>query len=198
MKLLKLITVLLTLVWLSGCNTLGFGKKDPDASDGTGDVVVEDRNADTSGVDGGSDASGSDLDGAETQVIVGDDQYLGGDVLDDPNSPLSNRVVYFEYDSSTVREEDLATLEAHAAYLGENPNATVRLIGHTDERGSREYNLALGERRALSIRQTLMIQGASVKQFQVTSFGEERADVEGHDEAAWQQNRRVELNYVGR
>ncbi len=106
-------------------------------------------------------------------------------------------MVYFEYDSSSVREEDQATLEAHAAYLGENPNVTIRLIGHTDERGSREYNLALGERRALSIRQILMLQGATVQQFQVTSFGEERPDVEGFDEGAWQQNRRVELIYIG-
>jgi len=196
MKLLKLTAVLLTLTWLSGCSTLG-GTKDSDASAGS-DVVVEDRNADTNGIDG-DNASGSNIDdGAETQVIVGDDQYLGGDVLDDPNSPLSNRVVYFEYDSSSVREEDLTTLEAHAAYLGENLNVTIRLVGHTDERGSREYNLALGERRALAIRQILMLQGASIKQFQVTSFGEERADVEGHDESAWNQNRRVELNYVGR
>jgi len=196
MKLLKLTAVLLTLTWLSACTTFG-GTKDSDTDTGS-DVVVEDRNADTNGIDG-DNASGSNIgDGAETQVIVGDDQYLGGDVLDDPNSPLSNRVVYFEYDSSAVREEDLTTLEAHAAYLGENPNVTVRLIGHTDERGSREYNLALGERRALAIRQILMLQGASIKQFQVTSFGEERADVEGHDESAWNQNRRVELNYVGR
>jgi len=197
MKLLKLTALLLTLTWLSACATLG-GSKDSGDDVANSDVVVEDRDANTSGIDG-NNASGSDInDGAETQVILGEDEYQGGDVLDDPNSPLSNRVVYFEYDSSTVREEDVSILEAHAAYLGENPNVTIRLIGHTDERGSREYNLALGERRALAIRQTLMLQGASVKQFQVTSFGEERTDVEGHDESAWQQNRRVELNYVGR
>ncbi|MDC9725830.1 MAG: peptidoglycan-associated lipoprotein Pal [Gammaproteobacteria bacterium] len=197
MRLLKLTAGLLALLWLSACTTLG-GSKESDRDAANSDVVVEDRNADTSGIDG-ENASGSDIDGgAETLVIAGEDQFQGGDVLDDPNSPLSNRVVYFEYDSSTVREEDLTTLEAHAAYLGDNPNVTIRLVGHTDERGSREYNLALGERRALAIRQTLMLQGASVKQFQVTSFGEERPDVEGHDEAAWQQNRRVELNYVGR
>ncbi len=191
MKLFKLTIVLLALTWLSGCNTLGLGKDDPDAADGA-DVVVEDRSSDSSG-----NASGTDLgDGAETTVIVGEDQYQG-DELNDPASPLSNRVVYFEYDSSSVRQEDIATLEAHAAYLGENSNVTIRLIGHTDERGSREYNLALGERRALAIRHILMLQGASIQQFQVTSFGEERPDIEGHDESAWQQNRRVELVYVG-
>ena len=195
MKLFKLTIVLLALTWLSGCNTLGLGKDDPDAADGA-DVVVEDRSADSSGIEG-DNASGTDLgDGAETTVIVGEDQYQG-DELNDPASPLSNRVVYFEYDSSSVRQEDIATLEAHAAYLGDNSNVTNRLIGHTDERGSSEYNLALGERRALAIRQILMLQGASIQQFQVTSFGEERPDVEGHDDLAWQQNRRVELVYVG-
>ena len=192
MKLFKLTIVLLALTWLSGCNTLGLGKDDPDGDE----VVVEERSADSSGIEG-DNASGTDLgDGAETTVIVGEDQYQG-DELNDPASPLSNRVVYFEYDSSSVRQEDIATLEAHAAYLGENSNVTIRLIGHTDERGSREYNLALGERRALAIRQILMLQGASIQQFQVTSFGEERPDIEGHDESAWQQNRRVELVYVG-
>jgi peptidoglycan-associated lipoprotein len=74
----------------------------------------------------------------------------------------------------------------------------VRLEGHTDERGSREYNLALGERRALSIRQILMLQGADMSQFQVTSFGEERPAVDGSDDYAWSQNRRVEIVYLGR
>lgn len=195
MKLFKLSAVLLTLVWLSGCSTLS-GDKDQSATDDGSEVTVEDRNAETSGFEG-DDPSGTDLNDTEAMVVVGEDQYQG-DELNDPASPLSNRVVYFEYDSSSVREEDQITLEAHAAYLGENPNVTVRLEGHTDERGAREYNLALGERRALSIRQILMVQGASINQFEVTSFGEERPDVEGFDESAWQQNRRVELIYIGR
>ena len=194
MKLIKITAVLLTLTWLSGCNTLGLGKDDPDAAVEGANVVIEDRNADSSGIDG-DNTSGSDI-GAETQVIVGEDQYQGNE-LNDPASPLSNRVVYFEYDSSAVRAEDQVTLEAHAAYLSENSNVTVRLIGHTDERGSREYNLALGERRALGIRQVLMLQGANINQFQVTSLGEERPQVEGFDESVWQQNRRVELIYIG-
>jgi peptidoglycan-associated lipoprotein len=194
MKLVKYTTVLLTLSWLAGCSSMGLGKKDADVEAGT-DVVVEDLNAQTSGV-AGENISGSDL-GAEAQVIVGEDSFQGNE-LNDPASPLSNRVVYFDYDSSSVRVEDQATLEAHAAYLGTHPNVTIRLVGHTDERGAREYNLALGERRALAIRQILMLQGASLEQFQVASFGEERPEAEGHDESAWAQNRRVELEYVGR
>lgn len=193
MKLFKLTAIFLSVAWLSACTTAG-GTQNADNQNGD-DVVVEDRMGGTSGIDD-QNASGTGVEGAETQVIVGEGDYTG-DEINDPNSPLANRVVYFEYDSSSVREEDQATLEAHAAYLGDNPNVTIRLIGHTDERGSREYNLALGERRALSIRQILMLQGASVQQFQVTSFGEERPQAEGFDEGAWQQNRRVELTYIG-
>ncbi len=192
MKLLQLAVLSLSLIWLAGCTTTG-GLQD--TNNQNGDVVVEDRMDETSAIDG-DDASGTGFDGAETQVIVGEGDF-SGDAFNDPDSPLANRVVYFDFDSSAVRFEDQATLEAHAAYLGDNPNVTIRLIGHTDERGSREYNLALGERRALSIRQILMLQGASIQQFQVTSFGEERPAVDGYDESAWQQNRRVELIYIG-
>ncbi len=192
MKLLKITALFLSLSLFAACTTTGGTQAGVDQN---GNVVVEDRTDETSGIDD-QNASGTGIDGAETQVIVGEDNFVG-DEINDPNSPLANRVVYFDYDSSAVREEDQATLEAHAAYLGDNPNVTIRLIGHTDERGSREYNLALGERRALSIRQILMLQGASIQQFQVTSFGEERPQAEGFDESAWQQNRRVELIYIG-
>jgi peptidoglycan-associated lipoprotein len=193
MKSIKFIVVLFSVLMLAACSSNPFNKGDDTAV--SGDVTVEDRNASTSGIEG-ENVNGSDLSGTETQVIVGEDQFQG-DELNDPASPLANRVVYFEYDSSSVRAEDQETLVAHAAYLAEHPNATLRLEGHTDERGAREYNLALGERRALAIRQILMLQGASINQFQVTSFGEERPAAEGNDESAWQLNRRVELKYVG-
>ncbi|MCX4186338.1 peptidoglycan-associated lipoprotein Pal [Methylophaga sp. OBS4] len=189
MKFLKMFVLMMPLLWLAGCSST------PDKGMGEGDVAVEDLSAKASGADG-EGAEGSDF-GAEAQVVVGEDQYSGSE-LNDPSSPLSNRVVYFDYDSDVVRVEDQATLEAHAAYLSKNPNLTVRLEGHTDERGSREYNLALGERRALSVRQFLMLQGASINQFQVTSFGEERPAEDGHDEYSWSQNRRVEIIYIGR
>ncbi|OUR71467.1 peptidoglycan-associated lipoprotein [Methylophaga sp. 42_8_T64] len=196
MKLLKSSAVLLALVWLSGC-TNPLATKESEADLQSGEVAVEDRNAESSGI-AGENAMGADLgDGAEAQVIVGEDAFQGNE-LDDPASPLSNRIVYFEYDSSSVRAEDQQTLAAHATYLSDNTNVTIRLEGHTDERGSREYNLALGERRALAIRQILMLHGASINQFEVVSFGEERLAVEGSDDAAGLQNRRVELIYVGR
>ena len=189
MKMLKVFAVVLPVLWLAACSSA------PEKGMAEGDVAVDDLSAESSGISG-QGAEGSDF-GAEAQVVVGENGYSGSE-LNDPSSPLSNRVVYFEYDSASVRAEDQATLQAHAAYLSKNPNLTVRLEGHTDERGSREYNLALGERRALSIRQILMLQGASINQFQVTSFGEERPAEDGSDEYAWSKNRRVELIYVGR
>ena len=191
MKLVKLSVVGFILVWLTGCSTLGLSSMDSFLNEGG--VVVDERGASING----ADSSGSDLDGVETQVILGE-ETIEGHALDDPASALSNRVVYFEYDSSSVREEDQVTLEAHAQYLAKYSKVSVKLEGHTDQRGSREYNLALGERRAIAIRQILMIQGADMKQFQVVSFGQEQPQSEGDGEVNWQNNRRVELIYIGR
>ncbi len=115
--------------------------------------------------------------------------------LDDPQSQLSVRIIYFEYDSSEIRAEYRSVVEAHARYLIENPSTTITLEGHADERGSREYNLALGERRAQSVKQQMTVLGASSSQIRLVSYGEERPAVDGHDEASWQQNRRVEILY---
>ena len=197
MKLVKFSSVAFALVWLSGCNTLGLDSGNDGLMDGEDGVIVEERGVSAEGLYGDSINGTAIGDGAETQVIVGEDGYSSTD-LDDPANALSNRVVYFEYDSSEVREQDQLTLAAHAAYLADNPTARVRLEGHTDQRGSREYNLALGERRALAMRHILMIQGASANQFQVISFGQERPQSEGEGEVNWQNNRRVELVYTGR
>jgi peptidoglycan-associated lipoprotein len=104
-------------------------------------------------------------------------------------------VVYFEYDSSEIKSEYLPVVAAHAAYLVKYPSARVRLEGHTDDRGSREYNVGLGERRAQSVRRALLAQGVAEAQTTTLSYGEERPAVEGSDEAALAQNRRVELAY---
>ncbi|MDP1709205.1 MAG: peptidoglycan-associated lipoprotein Pal [Gammaproteobacteria bacterium] len=147
-------------------------------------AAVEDR---SSAADSGAAASAMDGSGA-----------FRGDALDDPSSPLSRRVIYFDLDSSEVRQEDRATVSAHARYLASTPNAAVAVEGHADERGSREYNLALGERRGNSVRQLLLAEGAATKQLQVVSYGEEKPVAIGHDESAWQQNRRVEIVYTSR
>ena len=118
-----------------------------------------------------------------------------GNPLDDPNSILSARVIYFAYDSSEVRAEDQAVIEAHANYLLENPGQRILLEGHADERGSREYNIALGERRALSVARLMQLLGVADSQIRSVSYGEERPADSGHDEAAWGPNRRVEIVY---
>jgi peptidoglycan-associated lipoprotein len=122
----------------------------------------------------------------------------GDPMLDDPSSPLSKRVIYFMYDSYEVLPEYQQVVSAHANYLASHPERTVILEGHADERGSPEYNIALGEQRAKAVAKMMQFQGAVDGQMQVVSFGEEKPAVSGHDESAWQQNRRVEISYSGR
>lgn len=105
----------------------------------------------------------------------------------------AKNTVYFGYDSSEISSEYMAVVAAHAAYLAKFPAAKVRLEGHTDERGSREYNIGLGERRAQAVRKALMLQGVADGQITTVSYGEERPAAEGHDEAAYAQNRRAVL-----
>jgi peptidoglycan-associated lipoprotein len=102
-------------------------------------------------------------------------------------------IVYFEFDSSEIRDEYLPVVASHASYLVKYPGARLRLEGHTDEQGSREYNIGLGERRAQTVRRALLAQGVAEAQLTTVSYGEERPAVEGSDEAAFAQNRRVEL-----
>lgn len=126
-----------------------------------------------------------------------DEGAFQGSPFDDPSNPLSKRTIYFEFDSSDVSAEDREVITAHAEYLVANPNVTVVLEGHADERGTREYNIALGERRAKAVSQLMLLQGVAQSQMDVISFGEERPVALGHDEAAWRLNRRVEIIYTG-
>lgn len=117
--------------------------------------------------------------------------------LKDPNSPLSKRVILFDYDSSAIRDEYRTILEAHAEFLKSNPASKAILQGHADERGSREYNLALGQRRAESVFNAMSVLGVTQVQLEPVSMGEEKPAAEGHDEESWQQNRRTEILYQG-
>ena len=141
-------------------------------------------------------AAASDSESTDAQAYGTDDSSTSGfSELDDPQSPLSIRVIYFDYDSSEIQAEYRSAVEAHAAYLIRNPNTSITLEGHADERGSREYNLALGERRSLSVREQMGLLGVSASQIRIVSYGEERPAVDGHDDYSWQQNRRVEILY---
>lgn len=178
--------LLLSVCWLAGCaggTTATRGQPSP--------VTVEDHGA-------GSGYSGEEqaLEGeGATALGVPEGTVYQGDPLNDPTSLLANRVFYFGFDSSEIQEEDRSSVEAHGDYLAKHPDMTVTLEGHTDERGSREYNLALGERRADAVRSLILLMGASKDQVQVVSYGEERPAVDGHDEEAWRLNRRVEIIY---
>jgi peptidoglycan-associated lipoprotein len=108
---------------------------------------------------------------------------------------MNNRLVYFAFDSADLDSASLEVIKAHGAYLGDNPKANARLEGHADERGSREYNIGLGERRAAAVRSALLVNGASSSQLTTISFGEERPANTGTGDRAWAANRRVEIVY---
>ena len=112
-----------------------------------------------------------------------------------PSDPLSQKVIYFEYDRSDILPEYRRVVSAHAQYLVSNLNQSVTLEGHGDERGSREYNIALGENRAESIKRMFTASGVPASQIMTISYGEERPATAGVDEAAWAKNRRVEIIY---
>ena len=115
--------------------------------------------------------------------------------IEDPSGMLSDRTIYFEFDSSKVQSEYMVIIKRHAAYLSQFPGVEVRIEGHTDERGSREYNVGLGSRRAESVSRLLQVYGAGDDQIETISYGEEVPAVDGHNEQAWSKNRRVELVY---
>lgn len=115
--------------------------------------------------------------------------------INDPENVLSIKTIYFAFDSSEISEEDIEVIKHHGKYLALHPDMSLRLEGHTDERGTREYNVALADRRAQAIKKLLLYQGASSSQITIISYGEEKPAAMGHDEDSWRLNRRVELEY---
>lgn len=143
-----------------------------------------------------TDPSYDDGTGGATTGGMDDDRWGGGENVPwDSGDELSN-LIYFAFDSSDIAAEYADIVRRHAMQLAENPNARVRLEGHADERGSREYNIGLGERRAQSVRRALLLQGASAGQILTVSFGEERPAAEGSSESDYALNRRVEVVYT--
>jgi peptidoglycan-associated lipoprotein len=117
----------------------------------------------------------------------------------DPQSALSkNRSVFFEFDDFSIKKEYVPVVENHSKYLTTNPKLTVRLEGNADERGGREYNLALGQKRAEAVARSMKLFGSKDAQIEAVSFGSEKPKAIGHDEASWAQNRRVDITYQGK
>lgn len=118
------------------------------------------------------------------------------DALNDPKSILAGRSVFYPFDVSAVQDADKPLVQAHAAYLSKNAARNVKLEGNCDERGSNEYNLSLGQRRADGVKKMLELGGAKAAQLNSISYGEEKPKAAGHEESAWVQNRRTDLNYA--
>ncbi|MGH1360641.1 MAG: peptidoglycan-associated lipoprotein Pal [Burkholderiaceae bacterium] len=164
---------------------------------------IESRTGGASGqaADGSTDSSGvttrnvdSAADNRQVAPIVAD-QQAAVDPLEDPDSLLAQRSVFFDYDSFTIDEQYRPIVEAHARYLVENPTRKLVLEGNTDDRGSREYNLALGQKRAEAVRRAMSVLGVSDEQVEAVSFGEERPRTVSQTEEAYAENRRTDLVY---
>lgn len=177
-------------VFLAGCG--GRDAVEPEDEYTEIEVVDGTAGASASGItEGESGAVVSGLEGETTGEQVDAETVVGGS----DSGLLDKRVVYFEYNSSLLTLEAEAVAQAHAQYLVSNPGIQVILEGHADERGTREYNLALGEDRAKTVANAMEVRGVSPSRIQIVSYGEERPVALGSDEAAWALNRRVEILY---
>jgi peptidoglycan-associated lipoprotein len=157
-------------------------------------VPVEDRSSASAGASSGSpsDAGKADGSGVGKGAVASVNLNKAGQ---DAAMQATTRIVYFDYDSFVIRSEFQSVIEAHAKYLGADKSRKVVIEGHTDERGGREYNLALGQKRAEAVRKALSLLGVSEAQLEAVSFGKEKPAVQGSTEAAMEKNRRAEISY---
>ena len=160
-------------------------------------AAVEDRKPDATTAKPGADTQPIGQKPVTGVDLTSKKPATGFAVLKDPNNILSKRSVYFDYDSFTVKDEFKSLVEAHARFLRDNPTAKMLIQGNTDERGSREYNLALGQKRADVVKQALMLLGAKEAQIESVSLGEEKPRCEDRTEACYGENRRGDMLYSG-
>ena len=173
-NLFRVVPLLFFALIFAGCSST------PDKS-GDGAAVVEGAG---SGSGSGAQTAGASQGGA-----------WSGNALDNPQSLLYNKTIYFDYDTSEIHPDYRSIVISHGEFLAANPAMTVTIEGHCDERGSREYNIALGERRADAVKRLILAQGAASSQIITISYGEERPVALGTDEGSWAQNRRAEFVY---
>lgn len=193
MKLNKAVWILIiTTLFISACSDTE--EKDASLTDGSQNLANGLGDASTKGLKNGVGINGSQLNGFGASGKGG---YGSDGEFNDPNSPQT-KVIYFMLDSSEVQPDYVPIVASHAQYLVANPGLRIVLEGNTDERGSREYNIALGEQRAKSVANMMKAQGVSDSQLQIVSYGEEKPAAQGNDESVWEQNRRVEIVYQGK
>ena len=190
-KWLQNLTFFAPLLLLSACATA----PTPSDSDTAG-MDGGDQTASQGADQGGSMAGDQGASGA-TASGMSADSGVTMQSLDDPSSPLANRTLYFAFDSAQLTEESRDIIRNHAGLLAGNIKVQVVLEGHADERGTREYNIGLGDRRANAVRKAMSLQGVDGAQISTVSYGEEKPVAMGHDESSWQLNRRVEIIYQG-
>lgn len=169
----KKLMIVLGAALIAGCGTTG-GPEQPGAD-------VEDRSA-------------KRVDGAQVKPVTADDQ-MGTALAATRQGELAKRSVFFDYDSYVIKDEFKSLVEAHARFLVANPKVKMLIQGNADERGSREYNLALGQRRADAVKQMMTLLGAQSEQIETVSFGEEKPRATGSDEKSWSENRRADIVY---
>ncbi len=186
---IKLLPFVMATMLFAGCSSTPV-TSDVEVSDQSSTATSEGDSAQTAGADGYGEGGDATTMGATD----GSGEWQGSP-LENPDSLLSTKVIYFDLDSSDIKAESRDVIRAHAAYLAATPSAKVLLEGHGDERGTREYNLGLGERRAKSVRMVLTAEGAPSDQVAIISYGEERPASDVHDESGWSLNRRVEFIY---
>lgn len=200
MKLNKTIIALaISAIFLSACSDTE--EKDASLLDGNQNALGGINDASTNGLNNNPGINGSEMGGSNNygSGMYGADAAASlGPEFSDPNNPLSKRTIYFTLDSSQVLPDFVPVVAAHSQYLVANPSQRIILEGHGDERGSREYNVALGEQRAKSVANMMKLQGVSDSQLQIVSYGEEKPAAFGSDESAWEQNRRVVIDYQGK
>ena len=189
-KWIKVGLIIIPVLMLGACGTTGGVKKQEGAA-GQGGAGQTPESATTAPVSPGGGAEATPLPSA------GSAGTESNGAPSDTSGLLSKKVIYFDFDSSTVHDDDRALIQAHAGYLSQHPTVKVTLEGNTDERGSREYNIGLGERRAQAVAEMMKLMGVSPQQISTVSYGEERPAALGHDESAWHLNRRVEIVYGG-
>ena len=180
--------VLLLAMFVSGCAQQA-AKPDDEL---TGAELETEYSEATSGATIGTIGVGDEFAGT---ALEGMKISYEKDAINDPQNVLSIKTIYFAFDSSEISDEDVEVIKHHGKYLALHADATIRLEGHTDERGTREYNVALADRRAQAVKKLLLYQGASASQITIISYGEEKPAALGHDEDAWKLNRRAELVY---
>ncbi len=179
----RLMLPMLVLAILGGCETMGVNDEKPAAT-------IEDRSAASKSA--GAAQNGAATSGAAGQSISGTSQ---ADPRKDPANVLSKRSVYFDFDQFVIKDEYRAMINAHAAYLQGHRDARVAIQGNADERGSREYNLALGQKRAEAVRKALAVNGVQDGQMEAVSFGEEKPRRTGKTEEDYAENRRADIVY---